>query len=224
MLQWNITDENGPTLVASVFITLNSSGHTSPNYPIGGPPKKGGQYRWPWWPQQRGDTLLIYHNGHETASNASDYDGVAAYFNALGFDVAEFDMPLYGWNAVSGIPSNHDWFLQWEQKGVRTIRYFVEPVVLMVDYAINTLGYKNVFMVGLSGGGWTTTLCAAIDPRITLSFPVAGGLPFAMYNPFYDSRDFEQEPARPIYRIADYRDQYVMGGLGDGRHQIQVLR
>ena len=32
-------------------------------------------------------------------------------------------------------------------------------------------------MIGLSGGGWTTTLYAAIDPRVRLSFPVAGTLP-----------------------------------------------
>ena len=29
-------------------------------------------------------------------------------------------------------------------------------------------------MIGLSGGGWTTAVEAAIDPRIKLSIPVAG--------------------------------------------------
>ena len=32
-------------------------------------------------------------------------------------------------------------------------------------------------MAGLSGGGWTTTLYAAIDPSIRYSFPVAGTIP-----------------------------------------------
>jgi hypothetical protein len=62
-------------------------------------------------------------------------------------------------------------------------------------------------MLGLSGGGWTTTLAAAIDPRIEVSFPTAGSTPFsfkhdtAVYN---DVEDYEQQIARPIYSICDY--------------------
>ena len=50
-----------------------------------------------------------------------------------------------------------------------TMRYFIEPVVLAVNYATQTLGYKNIVMLGLSGGGWTTTLASAIDSRIQVS-------------------------------------------------------
>ena len=32
-------------------------------------------------------------------------------------------------------------------------------------------------MVGLSGGGWTTTLASAIIPDIKLSIPIAGSIP-----------------------------------------------
>jgi hypothetical protein len=100
----------------------------------------------------------------------------------------------------------------------------------MIDYAINTLGYDSVSMIGLSGGGWTTTLASAIDTRISLSFPVAGSLPFNMYNGFFDSRDWEQEPKRPMYQIADILDWYVLGGIDSAanssstsRAQIQLL-
>ena len=31
-------------------------------------------------------------------------------------------------------------------------------------------------MIGLSGGGWSTTVAAALDPRIGLSLPVAGSV------------------------------------------------
>jgi dienelactone hydrolase len=60
---------------------------------------------------------------------------------------------------------------------VSSMKFFVEPVILAINYA-KTLGYKRIVMVGLSGGGWTTTVAAAIDPRIDLSIPVAGSLPF----------------------------------------------
>ena len=33
-------------------------------------------------------------------------------------------------------------------------------------------------MSGLSGGGWTTTMVSAIEPRLTHIYPVAGSMPF----------------------------------------------
>jgi hypothetical protein len=107
----------------------------------------------------------------------------------------------YGCNAVPGIDSNHHWFHQWEAKGDYPIRFFIEPIVretthspppthplhsssrspllfqvLTINYALS-LGYKHVVLFGLSGGGWSTTIAAAIDPRISLSIPVAGSVP-----------------------------------------------
>ena len=37
---------------------------------------------------------------------------------------------------------------------------------------------EKFVMLGLSGGGWSTTLASAVDPRIQLSFPTAGSIPF----------------------------------------------
>ncbi len=224
---WLISDPScncsSPTLKAHVFLSLNSSCHQQPTYDTG-PIAKGGEYRWPYWPSHRTRTLLLYHNGHETDTAVTDYDGVAAHFNALGFDVAEFDLPLYGFNALGGGRPSHEWFEPYEKAGVRCLRYFVEPVVLMTDYALRRLGYERVVMLGLSGGGWTTTLAAAVDTRITLSFPVAGSLPFDMYDPRYDSRDWEQLPERPVFNVTSMRDLYVLGGSGgEGRGQLQLL-
>jgi hypothetical protein len=56
------------------------------------------------------------------------------------------------------------------------MRYFIEPVALAASYA-KTLGYKHVVMVGLSGGGWTTTIASAVVTDIELSFPTAGSVP-----------------------------------------------
>ena len=81
-------------------------------------------------------------------------------------------------------------------------------------------------MVGLSGGGWTTTLYSAIDPRIDISFPVAGSLPF-----YLRSRDlmksgtlgdFEQR-VPGLYERANYLELYLMGSYGENRSQLQVL-
>ena len=188
-------------------------------------------------PQGRTDTLLLYHNGHETATCTPNYDGVVDYFNRLGFDVMELMMPLIGCNQAYqyGNPRSHYWFQQFEDKGDPTLRYFVEPVALAVNYARQVLGYGRVVLVGLSGGGWTTTLAAALLPGIDVSFPVAGSVPkwtspwmphdwvpdlpegrqrgkCQPGNPFVPpplmgaGGDYEQEQARPAYAAA--------GGLG----------
>ena len=57
------------------------------------------------------------------------------------------------------------------------MRFFLEPIVLTINYATQVLGYKQIVMMGLSGGGWSTTIAAAIDPRIQLSMPTAGSIP-----------------------------------------------
>lgn len=48
--------------------------------------------------------------------------------------------------------------------------------------------------MGKSGGGWTTTVSAALDPRIRVSFPIAGSIPL---NFQHTSWDFEQKPQPP---------------------------
>lgn len=171
------------------------------NYP-------GAVPRPPVYPSGIGETLVLYHNGHETMPLCNaNYDGTVAWLNQLGYDVMEFDMPLIGCNQFAGQTNHsHWWFAPYESKGVHTMAYFVEPVILAVNYAV-ALGYKRIVMVGLSGGGWTTTLAAAVDKRISLSFPIAGSVPFWMRTQQDgDIGDFEQLQARPIYSVANYTE------------------
>lgn len=218
VLTWTIAQPGGPTLNATVFHTLNTSGSAAGNYPCADPHP-------PIYPHGYGDTLVLYHNGHETSACVPNYDGVADYFNQLGLDVMEFDMPLIGCNRFANeTTTSHQWFQQFEDKGVYTMPYFVEPVILSINYATQVLGYKRIVMVGLSGGGWTTTLAAALDPRIQLSFPIAGSIPFWMRTAkFGDIGDYEQLVQRPMYAAANYTDMYVLGALESGRAQIQIL-
>ena len=98
-------------------------------------------------------------------------------------------------------------------------------------------------MAGLSGGGWTTTIAAAMDARISLSFPIAGSIPQDMRNPYEktwpvgnDREDYEQnaapnpnpgehaeQPGRPFYSVCNYTCAYLLAGLESGRAQVQVL-
>jgi hypothetical protein len=76
-------------------------------------------------------------------------------------------------------------------------------------------------MAGLSGGGWTTTLYAAVDPGIRYSFPVAGTIPLYLRTggSVGDKEQFLEE----FYGLAGYPDLYLLGASGAGRKQIQIL-
>lgn len=111
------------------------------------------------------------------------------------------------------------------------MQYFLEPVAVSLNYlksqsaADRFPSYQDYNMVGLSGGGWTATVYAAIDDTIKVSIPVAGTIP--LYNRYINDLgraygDTEQI-LDPFYRIAGYPDLYVLGSYGSGRKQIWIL-
>ena len=57
------------------------------------------------------------------------------------------------------------------------VAWFVRTQVVALNYSARQFAHEDVVMIGLSVGGWTMTLYAALDPRVRLSFPVAGTLP-----------------------------------------------
>jgi hypothetical protein len=62
---------------------------------------------------------------------------------------------------------------------------------------------RGVLMTGLSGGGWTTHLAAAVDVRIDTSIPVAGSLPLYA-RPFSPGSGGDMEQYYPaLYREED---------------------
>jgi hypothetical protein len=173
--------------------------------------------------------LMLYHAGH-TAYGDGDKLAVDGFLEH-GFTVLLFDMPLIGENAApvmvqlpdvgSVTVSTHNEmpFLDPITDG-SPIRYFVEPVIVMINEFVDKK-ITDISMVGLSGGGWTTTLAAALDTRIAQSYPAAGSVPMVIRFAQADSwGDYEQiEPS--LYAIADYPDLYVLGA--SGRRQLQVL-
>ena len=99
------------------------------------------------------------------------------------------------------------------------LKFFLEPVAI----SLNALKprYKEVNMAGLSGGGWITTLYAAVDPSIRYSFPVAGTIP--LYLRTGGSVGDKEQYLDEFYSIAGYQDLYLLGAYGPGRKQVQIL-
>jgi len=205
------------TLSSKVYITLNTSGY-APNYWI----DAAEQAAEPVNPQ-RGTTLVVFHNGHGTSRGCPTYgdtDGVADWLNQLGFDVAMVMMPFHDCNYNPRGPQDHAWFKSFADQGVPWVRFFVEPVIKTINYATQILGYEKIVMMGLSGGGWTTTVVAALDPRILLSMPVAGSLPCDFR---HTSWDYEQFCDDAWARIGNYTALYVLAALELGRSSVQML-
>jgi ricin-type beta-trefoil lectin protein len=111
------------------------------------------------------------------------------------------------------------------------LKLFLEPLAQAINYLAQTASpkYQDFNMIGLSGGGWTTVVYSAIDPRIKISIPVAGSVPLYLRVEPY-SHDKEQylpafygalSPAVP--GRAGYLDLYALGSFGTGRAQVQVL-
>ena len=216
---------NGSTvhLNSTAFWSLNTSGVAPSSY-IGefGPP---GFPDTPFPPVSLSDTLVIFHNGHnrpcEIPGGDPDYDGVIDFLNQLGYDTLALHMPMYQVNAGSGgLPAcEHEFFGVLALLGAPVFRAFVEPIVRAVNFAV-ARGYKKIALAGLSGGGWSTTLGAAVDPRIGLSVPIAGSLPCDFAE---ESVDWEQSCAQPWAQVANYSTLYALAALEPGRAQVQVL-
>ncbi len=175
-------------------------------------------------PHDANGQLLIYHQGHD-GGFLLGLDTIH-FFVQHGYVVAAFAMPLLGMNGRPSfkIPDGtlalpqHGAFQFLESDAFSPLKFFIEPVAVFLNYALEEYDYDSVAMVGLSGGGWTTTLAAALDPRIARSYPVAGSLPLF----FASARDYEQTHPG-FYALANYLELYVLGTYGGARRQIQVL-
>jgi len=77
-------------------------------------------------------------------------------------------------------------------------------------------------MIGISGGGWTTTLVAALDDRINYSFSVAGSYPMFLRSESKNFGDYEQHNLE-LYQIANYLDLYVMASVGTDKKFVQIF-
>lgn len=171
--------------------------------------------------------LVILHLGHTDGCTFNDNVpgepdiGMRMTLNGLlaeGYTVLGVYMPQV---TPEDCRWEHDKLFRLKTVG-SPLKFFLEPTLAGINYVMKKYPKtRDVSMIGLSGGGWTTTLYAAIDPRIKLSIPVAGSLPLYLCHEGY-GHDIEQR-LDAFYRIAGYPELYLLGSFGKGRKQIQVL-
>ena len=195
-------------------------------------------------PKVKNNRLVILHQGHFSTFNDTaipddlEY-GMRRTIEGLlgdGYSVLALYMPCEADFVTSitvsdfgGLTAHDDLFRldKYRPETGSPMKYFLEPVTACLNYLSthakedNFPVYTDFSMVGFSGGGWTTTVYAAIDTRITLSIPVAGSIP--LYLRSGASVGDTEQTLPEFYSIAGYPDLYVLGSDGDGRRQIQIL-
>ena len=181
-------------------------------------------------PKNPNNQVILYHQGHE----GGFYNGTKQIrqFIENGYTVIAFSMPLKGLNNQPTVKlslgqikmTRHDAMRFLLPKQGHSIKYFIEPVIITLNYLERNYDYSLVSMVGISGGGWTTTLAAAADTRISKSFPVAGTYPIYLRSDTTSSTwgDFEQNDT-DLYTSVNYLDLYILGAHGKNRKQLQIL-
>lgn len=207
-------------------------------------------------PLNHNGDLIIYHQGHTGSFTREDLGKTAIEeFIKEGFAVMAFSMPLIGTEnkintndilqqfhknpqaryIIDSLKNNQNKYLRHEDleffatQYFNFFRFFLDPVLSGLNHVEKFYNYQNITMVGLSGGGWTTTLYAAIDPRIKNSYPVAGSLPLYLRGTASSGRDSigDIEQLTPdLYNIASYLDLYILGSLNEGnktRKSVQIL-
>lgn len=130
-------------------------------------------------PARASRKAIVYHAGHGDPWNS--VAPIVDFFLDRGYHVFWISMPLVGENqaAVVTVPSfgtirlySHEQLQMLDHP----FQYFFDPLAAVVNY-----GQRQQLdiqaLIGLSGGAWTVTLYAAMDPRVPRVYPVAGSLP-----------------------------------------------
>ena len=169
-------------------------------------------------PEEAGNHLLIYHTGHDGFLNPKTCR-VLAFLLDRRFPVALMGMPLQPGNNQPVVEcdrfgkmklDDHEKLFLLDE---RPLRFFLQPVFALLDHLDGR--YESISMIGLSGGGWTTNLAAAMDTRIVASYNVGGSIPFYLQVRNYDWVA-GSEGGRPVefYRAANYLELYVLDSTG----------
>jgi hypothetical protein len=179
--------------------------------------------------KQNNEDFILYHQGHD--GDFVKGKKTIKFFLEKGYSVVAFSMPLLGMNnqPIVNIENigvikikTHEHFRLLDSDDFSSIKFFLEPVLVAVNYMENNYKLNSIFMVGISGGGWTTTIYSAIDDRIDKSFPVGAMLPlFISLNapviPHYESVLLE------LYQKVTYMDLYILSSFGENREQIKII-
>jgi len=182
-------------------------------------------------PQSPTGCGLIVHGGHGSWQDAG---GLQVAEDALdrGCRVIAADMPAAGVNrdqiaelndgsrlALRQPDGLHGAFWSLDTPWRSSLDLFLAPVIAAVDRMAATTS-DPVTVAGLSGGGWTASVAAALDPRIARSLNVSGSTVYVAGQPC--PGDYE-ECLPTLYEEIPMQTIYTLSASGTEREAVQVL-
>jgi pimeloyl-ACP methyl ester carboxylesterase len=177
-------------------------------------------------PKRPNGTLVLYQHGYagtfiqvrDKLQVLLDKGYTVLAMNLLSYDANGWafqkNIPGVGWIYVGphDLPSFVD----------NALRFWFEPAVAAMNYALATGGFQHVYMIGFSMGGWMTQILSAMAPQIERSYSIAGGYPL-----YLRSQEPNELPPPvlfgPLVRAASYLDMYVLAADRPGRRQVQIF-
>ena len=91
---------------------------------------------------------------------------------------------------------------------------FLYPHMKIIESSIQKFDYKDVSIVGISGGGWYVTWLSALMPQIKKSIIYAGGIPFAFRKYGSMHGDWESTYSN-LYNYVNYYNLFQMMLIDD---------
>lgn len=191
-------------------------------------------------PKISASKAAIIHQGHAASFFTSNLMELVLKFVYEGYDVFTFYMPfanheipelcdIYGSpikfdSAATG--ANHENFSvldsTFKPNEGNSLMFFVQPVINAVNFISDSLHIEDILMTGISGGGWETVVCSAIDERIKISFPIAGTTPLFLSSTNNGLGDYEQDKLA-FTDSCNYLDMYILASNGRDRKQFQIF-
>ena len=154
--------------------------------------------------------VVLNPNGHHPGGKAVIYKQIRCA-NLARRGVIALSTEFIGMGELSGdiLHNNLAMLDLTGQAGVGLFYLALQKALdLLLDHP--NADHQRVGVTGLSGGGWQTIVISALDPRVTLSVPVAGYTGVrARLNCLADVGDLEQVPV-DLTTVLDYQDMTAM--------------
>jgi dienelactone hydrolase len=149
--------------------------------------------------------VFLNVNGHDPGGKAADYKQIRC-INLAKRGILALNPEWFGMGQLRTDGYAHGRMNQLDLCGTSGLAPFYLAMKRGLDVllALPQADPTRVGVAGLSGGGWQTIIISSLDPRVTLSNPVAGYSSFITRGTnFSDLGDSEQTPV-DLATVADY--------------------
>ena len=109
----------------------------------------------------------------------------------------------------ANVHENYRFFFDRKNAILDPLSLFLYPNMRLIKHVLERNNYKDVAVLGLSGGGWYTVWLAALMPELRTSLSYAGSLPLAYRVDSEHRGDWEQVHSN-LYNYISYLELYQL--------------